>query len=388
MIPTEILSADRQLTHGLVAPSTVFLAIIVMRRVLLRFVFDNLWQWQSVGNELHVGAAWLMLLWVASVVIGFGVLLRITKDVKEAGAAAGFWLILPLVLLALGIVKPNIGLVNDGIPVFGYGFMMFIGFSSATWLASRRVLSIGQPPEVIWDMMMWALIPGLIGARIYYLVKYGGPVLAKAQGFEKLVAIVALWDGGIVFYGSVIGGIIGVTAFCLRRRISPVAMLDVLAPSLLVGEGFGRIGCFLYGCCYGKACDLPWAVKFPPDSLTFVKLAQEGVISGDAASTIALHPAQLYSSFAAFFLAGILAWYFRRRPFDGAVICLTSILYPISRYLLETLRGDISPGALGLKDAQVFSIVFTIIGVVGMYYLSTHRRLTTATGIKVQTVNK
>jgi len=359
-----------------------------MRKVLLRFVFDNLWQWQSVGNELHVGAAWLILLWLIGVAIGFGVILRLTKNVKEAGAAAGFWLIFPLVLLGLGIIKPDIGLVTGGIPVFGYGFMMFIGFSSATWLASRRVMSIGQPPEVIFDMMMWALIPGLIGARIYYLVKYGSPVLAKAQGVEKLVALVALWDGGIVFYGSVIGGIVGVTAFCLRRRISPVAMFDVLAPSLLLGEAFGRIGCFLYGCCYGKACDLPWAVKFPPDSLTFEKLAQEGVIARDAASTIALHPAQIYSSLAAFVLAGVLAWYFRRRPFDGAVMCLTAILYPISRYLLETLRGDISPGALGLKDAQVFSIVFTLIGIGGMYYLSTHRRLTTATDVKVKSPGK
>ncbi len=246
-----------------------------MRKVLLRFVFDNLWQWQSVGNELHVGAAWLLLLWLLGVAIGFGVLLRLTKDFSESAAATAFWLIFPLGLVVLRVVKPDIGLITDGIPVFGYGFMMFIGFSSATWLASRRVLSIGQPPEVIWDMMMWALIPGLIGARIYYLVKYGSPVLAKAQGFDKLVAIVALWDGGIVFYGSVIGGIIGVTVFCLRRHISPVAMFDVLAPSLLLGEAFGRIGCFLYGCCYGKACDLPWAVKFPPDSLTFEKLAQE-----------------------------------------------------------------------------------------------------------------
>jgi phosphatidylglycerol:prolipoprotein diacylglycerol transferase len=353
---------------------------VVMRKVLLRFVFDNLWQWQSFGNELHVGAAWLMLGWIVGVLIATSVMFRVTKDLKESLAAAGFWLIVPVILLVLGIVRPNIGLVNDGIPVFGYGFMMFVGFSMATWLASRRVLTIGQPPEVIWDMMMWALIPGLIGARLYYLGKYGGPLLAKAQGLGKLIAAVALWDGGIVFYGGVMGGIVGVTVFCFRRGISPLAMFDVLAPSLLIGEGFGRIGCFLYGCCYGKACDLPWAVKFPPDSLTFEKLAQDGVIARDAASTIALHPTQIYSSAAAFVLAGILAWYFRRRPFDGAVMCLTSILYPVSRYVLETLRGDIDPGALGLKDAQVFSIVLTMTGIAGMYYLSKHRKLTTASG--------
>jgi phosphatidylglycerol:prolipoprotein diacylglycerol transferase len=76
--------------------------------------------------------------------------------------------------------------------------------------------------------------------------------------------------------------------------------------------------------------------------------------------------------------AGILAWFFRRRPFDGAVMCLTSILYPISRYVLETLRGDIDPGALGLKDAQMMSIGLMITGIFGMYYLSRHPKLTLA----------
>ena len=155
-------------------------------------------------------------------------------------------------------------------------------------------------------------------------------------------------------------------------------MFDVLAPSLLIGEGFGRIGCFLYGCCYGKACEQPWAVRFPPDSLTFKKLVENGVIGQDAAETISLHPTQIYSSVAAFVFAGILAWFFRRRPFDGAVMCLTSILYPISRYVLETLRGDIDPGALGLKDAQMMSIGLMITGIIGMYYLSRHPKLTLA----------
>jgi phosphatidylglycerol:prolipoprotein diacylglycerol transferase len=349
-----------------------------MRTVLLRFLFEDLWQWQSVGNELHVGIAWLILVWLLITCVSFVLLYRSTLNLKESIASAGFWLFVPIVLLGLAILRPNIGIIHSGIPVFGYGFMMFVGFSTATWLASRRVLKIGQPPEVIWDMMMWALIPGLIGARVYYLVRHGSPTMDRARGLQKLIASVALWDGGIVFYGGVIGGIIGVTIFCLRRKIRPLAMFDVLAPSLLIGEGFGRIGCFLYGCCYGKACEQPWAVRFPPDSLTFKKLVENGVIGQDATETISLHPTQIYSSVAAFVFAGILAWFFRRRPFDGAVMCLTSILYPISRYVLETLRGDIDPGALGLKDAQMMSIGLMITGIIGMYYLSRHPKLTLA----------
>lgn len=348
-----------------------------MRKVLLRFMFDNLWQWQPVGNELHVGAAWLILLWLGIVGIVFGVLYHQTKKLGESAVAAGFWLIIPAGLVALWFLK--LPIARSGIPVFGYGLMMFFGFSSATWLASQRVRKIGHPPELIWDMMMWVLIPGLIGARMNYLLQYYDRVFAGKQGAQLILAVFALWDGGIVFYGSVIGGTIGALAFCRKRSINPVPILDVLAPSLLVGEGFGRIGCFLYGCCFGRVCNLPWAVRFPPDSLTFEKMVERGTIAPDAVATIALHPTQLYSSFAAFVLAGILAWYFRRRPFDGAVLALAFILYPINRFLLETLRDD-EPGLLGtdLSLAQWLSIPLLISGIAAMCYFSQHRKLTTA----------
>lgn len=349
-----------------------------MRKVLLRFVFDNLWQWQSVDNELHVGGAWLILLWLACVVLAFGVMYSTSKKATESAMSAGFWLIVPVGLVAAWFF--GLPIVKTGIPVFGYGLMMFVGFSCATWLASRRVRRIGQPPEAVWDMMMWALIPGLIGARVIYLMQNWNQVFAGKQGIELLVAPFSLWDGGIVFYGSVIGGIVGVVIYCRRRGIHPLAMFDVIAPSMFIGEGFGRIGCFLYGCCYGKECSLPWAVKFPPDSLTFEKLAPEGRIVENPLSTIPLHPTQLYSSFAAFVLAAILAWYFRRRPFDGAVLALGWILYPINRFVLEALRDD-EPTRWGtpFTFSQLMSIGLLISGIVAMYCFS-HRRILTGSG--------
>lgn len=355
-----------------------------MRKVLIRFVFDNLWQWQSVANELHVGIAWLIALWIAVVFAAFVVLYYKTKNASESAGSAGFWLGVPAALAAIAIIRPNIGIVETGIPVFGYGFMMFIGFSAATWLASRRVQSIGQPPEVIWDMMMWALIPGLIGARLTYLLQNWDRIFAGRQGVQKLVAAVALWDGGIVFYGGVIGGIVGIVMYCRRRNVNAIALFDVIAPSLFIGEGFGRIGCFLYGCCFGRACDRPWAVQFPPDSLTFEKLVERGTVSPDATSTMPLHPTQIYSSVMAFILAGILSWYFRRRSFDGAVVALAWILYPINRYVLETLRDD-EPGRLGtdFTFSQLMSIGLVISGLGAMYYFSQRNKLTTVAGTSV-----
>lgn len=348
-----------------------------MRKVLLRFVFDHFWQWQSVGNELHVGIAWLILLWVTLVGVAMGVLYLQTKNFRESAVSAGFWLIVPAGLIVVWLLR--LPIVKSGIPVFGYGMMMFVGFSSATWLASQRVRRIGQPPDVIWDMMAWALIPGLIGARLIYLLQNWQQVYAGKQGAQLLVATVALWDGGIVFYGGVIGGILGIVCYCRRRAISAVAMFDVIAPSLFVGEGFGRIGCFLYGCCFGRPCDLPWAVRFPPDSLTFEKLVERGTVEPDAAATIPLHPTQLYSSLAAFVLAGILSWYFRRRPFDGAVLALAWILYPINRYILETLRDD-EPGRLGtdFTFSQLMSMALVVSGVGAMIYFSRQQKLTKA----------
>lgn len=347
-----------------------------MRTNLLRFMFDSAWRFDAAGNELYVGAGWLILIWTLAVCIFSVRVYRTEGSLTEALFSAGFWLTIPAGFLGLLLLQPNLGVVRDGIPVFGYGFMMFVGFSAASWLAARRIRSIGVDPDVIWDMLMWALIPGLTGARVYFLLRHGHPAFSAAVGFQKLIAAVALWDGGIVFYGSVIGGMAGIATFCCLRKLPLVPILDVLTPSLLVGEGFGRIGCFLYGCCYGRACSLPWAVQFPPDSLTFGQLVMKGLLDPQAQSTMPLHPVQLYSSAAAFVLAGILAWYFRRRPFDGAVMCLAAILYPISRAGLESLRADVAPFSLGLKDAEIFSLLLVAAGICGMYYFSRQRHLT------------
>lgn len=351
-----------------------------MRKVLLRFVFDNLWQWQSVGNELHVGAAWLILVWTVGAGLAFWLLYRRSRNASESLMSIAFWLIVPVLFGFLGFVKPDIAIVTSGIPVFGYGLMMFVGFSVATWTATRRVRSIGQPPETIWDMMMWALVPGLIGARAVYLAQNWVEVTQGRRGMDLFVSLISLWDGGIVFFGSVFGGIAGVLLYCRRRKIVPIQMLDVIAPSMFIGEGFGRIGCFLYGCCFGQACDLPWAVRFPPDSLTFTKLVERGTITPDAASTIALHPTQLYSSVSAFLLAGLLAWWYRRKPFDGAVFSLALILYPIIRFVIETLRDD-EPGRLGtgMTFSQLVSIGMVLAGIGSMVWFSRRKKSDTVT---------
>jgi phosphatidylglycerol:prolipoprotein diacylglycerol transferase len=347
-----------------------------MRKVLLRFVYDDYWMWQSSGNELLVGVGWLLIAWAVIAIIALTVTWKLTRDTAQLKGSALMWLIVPAFVVLVQLL--NLPLANSGIPVFGYGFMMFVGFSTATLLAARRIRTVGLPTDVIWDLMMWLLVPGLIGARIVYLSQNWQNVMAGKQGGQKLVALVSLWDGGIVFYGCIIGGAIGLLAFCRRRQLDPVVLLDVIAPSLFVGEGFGRIGCFLYGCCFGHQCNLAWSVQFPRDSLTFEKLVERGTIPPDALQTVPLHPTQLYSSAAAFLLAFFLAWLFRRRTFDGLVIAMAWILYPINRYILEIYRDD-EPGRLGTSQtfSQLMSIGLIVTGIIALIWFSKRGRLTT-----------
>lgn len=342
-----------------------------MRKVLLRFVYSDYWAWQSVENELLVGVGWLLLAWCLVGSIALMVTWRITRDAAQVRSSALVWGAIPAAVVAVRLL--NLPIAENGIPVFGYGFMLFVGFTTATLLAARRVRTVGQSPDVIWDMMLWILVPGLIGARLVYLSQYWSQVMAGREGLQKLIALVALWDGGIVFYGCVAGGVLGLLAYCQFRRLDPIVLCDVIAPSLFIGEAFGRIGCFLYGCCYGHACTLPWSVQFPRDSLTFERLVERGVIPPDAAQTIPLHPTQLYSSAAAFLLAGILTWMFRRRTFDGQVLSTAWILYPINRYILEMFRND-EPGRLGTAQtfSQYVSLGLVMTGAAAIIWL--HRR--------------
>ena len=341
-----------------------------MRKVLLRIDFNQFWNLQNVGNETLIGAGWLLLLWCMAATVSLTLLWKSTRDTRQILWGLPFWGIVPLFLLIAPSMSSD--MAKNGIPIFGYGFMMFVGFISATMLATWHAKRIDMNPNIIWDLMMWLLIPGLIGARLFYVVQYSDRIFARAVTLQQKVwAVLSLSDGGLVFYGSIVGGVIGGLIFCQRRSIRPLQLADVVAPSLFVGLGFGRIGCFLYGCCYGGACSLPWAVRFPPDSATYAAQVNAGIIKEGVASTTALHPAQIYSSILAFFLAAILTWAFRRRPFEGLVTGLTLVLYPINRFVLEFIRND-EKGQLGtaFTISQLISMVLFTAGIILLVWLT------------------
>ncbi len=152
---------------------------------------------------------------------------------------------------------------ESGLPVYGFGVMLLIAISTAAWLAGRRAEREGvAKSESLYDFFVWVVLGGLIGARLFYVIWFRDQFANPFLGFFKI------WDGGIVFYGSAIGGLIaGLIArrrFLSRFNISAFTLADVVAPSIAVGLCLGRIGCFLNGCCWGQvACpDCP-AAHFP-----------------------------------------------------------------------------------------------------------------------------
>ncbi len=179
-------------------------------------------------------------------------------------------------LLALGAViwllLPRISEPGFGLPIRGYGTMLLAGFLSGTALVAWRALRLGIDPELMITLIFWGFVPGIIGARVYY-------VLTHANEFHSFGEMLNITQGGLVVYGSLIGGMLGFGAFLIRYRLPLLPMLDLLTPGMLLGLALGRLGCFLNGCCFGGACDLPWAVQFPVGSPPFVQQAEEGMVS-------------------------------------------------------------------------------------------------------------
>jgi prolipoprotein diacylglyceryltransferase len=143
----------------------------------------------------------------------------------------------------------------DGIPIHGYGAMLFLAFIGVTAWGTIRAKPIGMPSVRFQDFTIWVFVSGLIGARILYMIQYSDQF--KGLGVLGLVgAFFKIWEGGIIFYGSVIGGVIGYGLFywfvMRRMNISGWQLADVVAPLLAFGLAIGRIGCYLNGCCGGQ----------------------------------------------------------------------------------------------------------------------------------------
>lgn len=156
-----------------------------------------------------------------------------------------------------------------GASIKAYGFCLMIGFLSAVWLAMRRAERVKANPDTVLDLSILALVFGVGGARLFYVVHYWQVQFAGAP--NKFLALIDITQGGLEFLGGLLGALIAIALYSWWKKISIRLYLDILAPGVAWGLAFGRIGCFLNGCCFGGLCVVsgtaqpayPWAVQFP-----------------------------------------------------------------------------------------------------------------------------
>jgi phosphatidylglycerol:prolipoprotein diacylglycerol transferase len=227
------------------------------------------------------GAGWLLIGWgiFSAVVLGR----YWFRKGWTSEATAWFWFQL-LVAAILWLLIPRLEVGQLGLPIRGYGVMMLLGVVAGTLAAAYRARQAGIDHERIYGLLMWFLVAGIGGARLFYVVEYfedfRRPTLAAT-----LSEIARFTEGGLVVYGALVGAAIAFWAFARRHALSPLRLADVIAPSLMLGLAFGRIGCLLNGCCYGKVCEQgPIAITFPrysaPERRTFSPPYADHLTSG------------------------------------------------------------------------------------------------------------
>jgi phosphatidylglycerol---prolipoprotein diacylglyceryl transferase len=236
--------------------------------------------------------------------------------------------------------------------------MMAVAFLLGLWTASRRGLRDGLAPEKVLDIGPWVIIGTIVGARTLHVVTYWKEEFADKPFSEVFM----VQHGGLVFYGGLIGASLACIIYVRWKKIPLWKMADILAPSIALGYVFGRIGCLLNGCCFGKACEMPWAITYPPGHETHpVNVA-----------AIPVHPTQIYDSLMNLGLYLGLAWLYRRKKFDGQVFAAYLMCYAITRSVAETFRGDYTDLHIhgGLTPAHLISIGIMATGIALFVILS------------------
>ncbi len=230
-----------------------------------------------------------------------------------------------------------------GFSIHSYGVMLAIGFMVGISLAAKEAVRTGVDPEKILNLTFWILISSIIGSRIFHCVVF------YPQYIDNPLRVLKLWEGGLVFYGGFLGAIAATILYTRLHKMNFWQVSDTMIPSVMIGLMFGRIGCTLAGCCFGKSCPADF-----PLGITFHNSMGLGV------KETLLYPTQPLSALNALIIFLILWLYRKHKRFHGELLAITLIIYSITRSLIETLRDDprgfLNLGFVSLSESQVVSL--------------------------------
>jgi len=257
-------------------------------------------------------------------------------------------------------------------PIHWFGVMLALGFLAglAHWTWQGR--GTHRTADYCSDMFMILVLSGVIGARLAY-------VIANFRDFAgNPLEILMIQKGGLIFYGGLIGACVGVALFARRRQDNLADLADFVVTALPLGHAFGRIGCFLNGCCYGGLTDHVCGVHYPARSIPWLDQVHAGLITREAPTSLAVHPVQLYETAVNLALFGLLALLYRRRHPRGAIAALYLLLYPAWRFAVEFLRGDPRLRWTAFSIAQWVSLALMLAGALRLLHIQRRARKTPA----------
>lgn len=257
--------------------------------------------------------------------------------------------------------------INIGpIPIHLYALAIMTGVVLGALMAQKEAVRRGQDGSLVWDMLVWVLIAGIIGARIWHILTPTPSAIAQglttAYYLSHPLEAIAIWNGGLGIFGAVAGGAIALYFFTRRHHLLLLLWLDILAPSVALGQAVGRWGNFFNQELYGAPTHLPWAIYIDPQHRFpgFENVAY-------------YHPLFLYEMLWNLASVVFLLWLARRfsdRLKSGDIFLVYLMTYPLIRFLLEFLRLD-SSYLGGINANQILALVILIIA--GLILIFRHR---------------
>jgi phosphatidylglycerol:prolipoprotein diacylglycerol transferase len=238
----------------------------------------------------------------------------------------------------------NLGFAK--IPLHTYGLLIAIGFlfgiSTVRKLSARNQMD----PDTNADLAFWLLLTGFLGARVLFIITRLDYFLSNP------IEMLKVWEGGLVFFGGLISATAYAVYFFRKHKLNVWKMIDILSPGVVVAHAFGRIGCLGAGCCYGRATDLPWAIRLNSE------------LVDETLRGMPIHPTQIYESVSLFILFGGLMYLSKTKKFDGQVGLTYFMIYPIIRSIIEIFRGDSIRGFVidGILSTSQFISILVFAG--------------------------
>ena len=247
-----------------------------------------------------------------------------------------------------------------GLPIKTYGFCMALGFIAAWQVLSWLCRRTGRAAEPLSNLLMLMMFSGIVGARLEYVREFWGREFAANP-----LSVFKVWQGGLVFYGGLILAIVVFFVWCRVRRERMAQVADLFVTVIPLAHAFGRVGCFFYGCCYGRVSQAACAVRFPRGSPAWYEQLNGKLIDASAQASLPVLPTQLFEAAAVAALFGVLLWvycrFWKSRP--GFTTGIYLIGYALLRFGMEVLRGDpraaIGPFSIG----QTISLALLLAGV-------------------------